>query len=161
MRGYKQLQLTINKLPKHLDKDMINAAGMFYGNVVFGKKLFPYIDVDVEFNTNLIRGQHKEGYCEWDDKPISPRAFTIMLDGTMREKRMLIAFAHEIVHVKQMARNETTTFAKGGCLLERWHGKPVNHKKIDYWDLPWEIEAHGRELGLYTRFMIDWDNKHE
>ena len=24
---------------------------------------------------------------------------------------------------------------------------------LDYWDYPWEIEAHGREPGLYYRFI--------
>ena len=28
---------------------------------------------------------------------------------------------------------------------------------IDYWDEPWEIEAHGRETGLFVR----WAEKHK
>ena len=31
-------------------------------------------------------------------------------------------------------------------------GKTYNPTKIDYWDLPWEIEAHGREVGLFVRY---------
>jgi hypothetical protein len=31
-------------------------------------------------------------------------------------------------------------------------GKTVNPEKVSYWDLPWEIEAHGRELGLFVRW---------
>ena len=27
--------------------------------------------------------------------------------------------------------------------------------KIDYWDYPWEIEAFGRQLGLFVRFCND------
>jgi len=27
--------------------------------------------------------------------------------------------------------------------------------KIDYWDYPWEIEAFGRQLGLFVRFCED------
>jgi hypothetical protein len=28
----------------------------------------------------------------------------------------------------------------------------VDDNQVDYWDTPWEIEAHGREKGLFTRF---------
>jgi hypothetical protein len=31
-------------------------------------------------------------------------------------------------------------------------GKTINPKKVSYWDLPWEIEAHGREVGLFVRW---------
>ena len=27
--------------------------------------------------------------------------------------------------------------------------------EIDYWDYPWEIEAFGRQLGLFIRFCED------
>ena len=33
-------------------------------------------------------------------------------------------------------------------------GKKVNYEKTDYWDQPWEIDAHGRESGLLTKFAI-------
>jgi hypothetical protein len=35
---------------------------------------------------------------------------------------------------------------------EAWLGKTINPKKVSYWDLPWEIEAHGREVGLFVRY---------
>jgi hypothetical protein len=31
-------------------------------------------------------------------------------------------------------------------------GKTYNPEKTSYWDLPWEIEAHGRETGLFIRW---------
>ena len=35
---------------------------------------------------------------------------------------------------------------------EVWMGKTYNPKDVNYWDLPWEIEAHGREVGLFVRY---------
>jgi hypothetical protein len=35
----------------------------------------------------------------------------------------------------------------------RWFGMPYDPKPVHYYDLPWEIEAHGREYGLYDRFV--------
>ena len=66
---------------------------------------------------------------------------------------MLETVAHEMVHVKQFARNELyEPSAKQGS---RWNGKwfsPRQKCVKDYWDQPWEIEAHGRECGLFVRW---------
>jgi hypothetical protein len=51
-----------------------------------------------------------------------------------------------MVHVKQYARRELHPSK------EAWLGKTINPKKVSYWDLPWEIEAHGREVGLFVRY---------
>ena len=51
-----------------------------------------------------------------------------------------------MVHVKQYARRELNPNK------EVWLGKTYNPKSISYWDLPWEIEAHGREVGLFIRY---------
>jgi len=31
----------------------------------------------------------------------------------------------------------------------------VINKDTNYWDLPWEVEAHGKELGLFIRWAED------
>jgi hypothetical protein len=36
--------------------------------------------------------------------------------------------------------------------LVNWHGKRIDRKNMDYYDLPWEIEAYGREVGLFVRW---------
>lgn len=83
------------------------------------------------------------GYClELDDN----RTFEIEVDRKLRMRKLLETIAHEMVHVKQFARREVTPE------LNTWYGKTYNPKKISYWDLPWEIEAHGREAGLFVRW---------
>ena len=59
---------------------------------------------------------------------------------------LLETLAHEMVHVKQYARRELKP------RVDCWMGKTYNPKKVSYWDLPWEIEAHGRETGLFVRY---------
>ena len=44
--------------------------------------------------------------------------------------------AHEMVHVKQYVKGELVNI----------------EEDIDYWDRPSEIEAHGREVGLFIRW---------
>ena len=48
-----------------------------------------------------------------------------------------------MVHVKQYARAELTEGT--------WQGKLINPKQ-SYWDRGYEIEAHGREYGLFVRW---------
>jgi hypothetical protein len=77
----------------------------------------------------------------------TPIEFELELNRENNTKTTLFNLAHELVHVKQFAlrelNEEQTT----------WHGKHYDDDKIDYWDLPWEIDAYGRERGLYTRFV--------
>jgi len=83
------------------------------------------------------------GYClELDNN----RTFEIEVDRSLTLRKMLETVAHEMVHVKQYARNELSPY---GSI---WCGKTYNPKKVSYWDLPWEIEAHGRETGLFVRW---------
>ena len=83
------------------------------------------------------------GYClELDDN----RTFEIEADKKLRLRKLLETIAHEMVHVKQYARRELHP------VHNTWCGKTYNPEKVSYWDLPWEIEAHGREVGLFVRW---------
>jgi len=98
-----------------------------------------------------------------------PRDFKITLDHHRMEKddynrsledtewghRVLRTLAHELVHVKQYIRGELTWRDRG--LL--WKGVNLNPDNLlEYYDLPYEIEAHGREYGLLVGFLIVWNN---
>jgi hypothetical protein len=116
-----------------------------------------YVESMVEFCINTLMPRMKTlditvrlctpkgamGYClELDNK----REFDIEIDRTQPMRKMLETLAHEMVHVKQFARRELHP------ANDEWYGKTYNPKKVDYWDLPWEIEAHGRETGLFIRW---------
>ena len=60
--------------------------------------------------------------------------------------------AHEMVHVKQYSKGELIDMSRSG--QTKWQNVPVN-KQTNYWDQPWEIEAHGKELGLFIRWAED------
>jgi len=36
--------------------------------------------------------------------------------------------------------------------MVRFKGEKVHMEITDYWDYPWEIEAYGKQLGLFVRF---------
>ena len=65
-----------------------------------------------------------------------------------------------MVHVKQHAKNELQSghmvAARGGLkMVSKWMGKvwKAKGKEDSYYDSPWEIEAYGREVGLYARWI--------
>jgi len=92
------------------------------------------------------------GYCLADDdesRVDRPRAFELEIEKNMPLRRVLETICHEMVHVKQYARGEL--YEGSRIPKHRWQGKWLD-KDPDYWDQPWEIEAHGREAGLFIRW---------
>jgi len=61
-------------------------------------------------------------------------------------ERLGIALAHEMVHVKQMARGTLKT-VNG---VKYWNGKRYS-KRLKYLNQPWEIEAFSKQELLFRR----------
>ena len=105
-------------------------------------KLMPRMKT-LDITVKLCSPKGALGYClELDTN----REFEIEIDRTQPLRLLLETVAHEMVHVKQYARRELHPST------DKWMGKTYNPKKVSYWDLPWEIEAHGRETGLFVRW---------
>jgi hypothetical protein len=76
----------------------------------------------------------------------------IDVDADLPRTNTLLTLAHEVVHVKQYATGELRDYRKR-YHRTRWQGKVVDEHEVYYYDLPWEIEAHGREGGMYIRWQ--------
>jgi len=63
---------------------------------------------------------------------IDNHEYEIDIKRSLRLRDMLTTLAHELVHVKQYEL-----------------GQYKNEEEFGYWDKPSEIEAHGRETGLF------------
>ena len=91
------------------------------------------ISPSIEINFRRMSKDANYGYCcNLDDGE-----YEIDIKRTLRLRDMLTTLAHELVHVKQYENDE------------------LDHKAeedIEYWDRPSEIEAHGRETGLFIRW---------
>ena len=105
------------------------------------KTLMPRMNLDI--TVKLCKPTGAMGYCLEED---NNRTFELEIDKTQSLRALLETVAHEMVHVKQYARRELNPNK------EVWMGKTYNPKNVNYWDLPWEIEAHGREVGLFVRY---------
>ena len=77
---------------------------------------------------------------------LGPKVIGMAIDTALDIERLIIALAHEMVHVKQYARGQIT---HGKNLNSRfWMGKKI---RGHYYDLPWEVEAFSKERVLANK----------
>lgn len=127
----------------------------FMASLIMSRQLIENLTIYIEFTENCVdadTGQQIQGDVIWLDDNAYPREFKIRINKTTRKKKQLLALAHEIVHVKQYALNEMKDTVRGPSNV-KWKKEYVHENKIDYFDLPWEIEAYGRENGMYIRYL--------
>jgi len=148
------MYITLINVPNKFDACELFNAVVFYGKSLIGKRMLASINLRIIFVSKLEVECHITGDCGWEDDSIRPRDFMIRLDAEMGKRKMLISLAHEMVHVKQYAKSEMRDMLHHSTT--KWFKESVNTDEMNYWDLPWEIEAHGREVGLYVRFKNQW-----
>lgn len=144
------MHLTITGKCPNVDRATLKRAVTFYAeylNITKNKA-----DLVLDFEKNLCKNFGDEGYCvnEGGGK------YNITIDSTFGKRKILIALAHEMVHLKQNIKREL--FWNERTKMHRFKGQTYR-SDMNYWDCPWEIEAFGRELGLYKMFMqLDGEN---
>ena len=133
---------------------LVNRAAWWYAEKLMGKRLMNNLEIHISLDRNLGKKYNIEGSCIWEDELRRPREFTMKLDASMSIRNILITLAHEMVHVKQWAKDEMYEYQNTPKMV-RYMGEKMHLDKVDYWDYPWEIEAFGRQLGLFVRFCKD------
>lgn len=122
-------------------KGLVDAASFY------AKKLgIDGLDVTIEIvRTKLPKPMI--GACLWDE---DENVGIIELDRRGKgRKPILSVLAHEMVHIKQYATGQMRSFGK----YVVWEGQTYVEETDDqYWDSPWELEAFGRQEGLYMRW---------
>lgn len=111
--------------------------------------------VKVVFKEGLKKRDNFHATCLWEDDNLRPREFTLTVDSDLSSRQTLIALAHEMVHVKHYARGELRDCIRG-THPSKWLGAGIDPRAHDYWDLPWEKEAHEMETELYAKFKKHW-----
>ena len=99
--------------------------------------------------------------------PNKPREFKVIIDhhrietddfgrtltDTEWAHSILRILAHELVHVKQYVMSELKSINNGFVYNEKIYSPDTLE---EYYDQPFEIEAHGREKGLLFSFLERW-----
>ena len=159
---------------KGLDKTFRLAM---YGMIEYSMvKLIPSKRLRKSIEINVHVRKHPESgeaiIDEFADRR-RPRSFRVILDPSKMkyndsgEERtdaevaleILKTLGHELVHVKQYVRKELTTDRYGALRYNGVHYSPKN--LLEYFDLPYEIEAYGREKGLLVGFLAVWKDIEE
>ena len=135
--------LTISGKPSKISRKTVKAAMGFYADYLM--KNHEKVDVYLDFEKGYLKSQGNQADCCNDDG----KQFTITVDADMGERSVLMALAHEMVHVKQHCQDK---FGFNNRKRMYRFGGNYYPEDMNYWDAPWEIEAFGRELGLYTMF---------
>lgn len=147
MAGLKKLSIrNATKIQKAAIK---NIAPWVVEHLV-GKKLARNIEIRFQIMKGLMELEKLEGMTSWEDDNHKPREFLIEIDKSLEIEDFILTMCHELVHVKQYATGEMKDLFKGPHNLV-WRGNKINTlvNNIPYWEQPWEIEAFGREQGLY------------
>ena len=88
-----------------------------------------------------------DGFCSTEDD--SKRKFIIEAHKTLGLRHLIMTLIHEMVHVKQFAKNEMDDFHING--RQRWKSGTVP-KNVSYYDMPWEKEAIRLQEKLTDKF---------
>jgi hypothetical protein len=136
--------ITIKGRNDNLSKDEATRAIDVYGKHLLGR-MYKHIDLEVEFISMRglwgrcgIIAVHNSKY----------RDFGIELNSRLCKKNQLLTLAHEMVHIKQFARDE---FDDLGNDKFWWKNKIVSN--IEYAKQPWEKEAFSKEKELYSLYL--------
>ena len=116
-------------------------------------------------NSEEYPEMHKSiALCSYEDIKNGKRKFTVILVSSrlnnrakkswLRNKTLMRDLAHELVHVKQYLNGEMFGFVSGDIRYkgEIFTAQHMNDEE-NYYNTPWEIEAYGREQGLYNLFV--------
>jgi hypothetical protein len=150
------MQITVIGTKDEPIKKLLTEAAEFYSDILLDPRMARNITLDIEVNKHL----DSQGECLDEDGTKNPRWFTIGIKPQVDIDEMLKTLAHEMVHLKQHAKNELQTGmvipTRGGIKrTTKWMGvvwKP-RRKEDPYFDSPWEVEAYGKEVGLFQRFF--------
>ena len=130
------------------------------------ERLLDNVEIDVHMRRHIDGGEAK---IKPGTNVYRPRKFQIILDhrkmnedeygrrrgGDEWVHQILETLAHELVHIKQYLIGELTW--RSGTL--RWKNKEFTPEDLtEYFELPYEIEAHGRQRGLFLSFISVWDD---
>jgi hypothetical protein len=125
---------------------------------LIGTRLSKNVEIQVIFDGGLYAKEKTYGYAMWEDRHRHGRAFTLEVDSTFSYLNVLHTVAHELVHVKQWATGEYYASLREEDVWIYQKAR-FDVKENDYWEYPWEIEAHGRAIGLVIMWLKERELK--
>ena len=146
------MQIKITGCPDKKFKPYVQRAVEYYGQELISKKIYKNINLRVKFDNKIPAW----GFASIEDYNTQkkPRGFLLEIHPGIGAKHILETLAHEMVHINQYILGDLNGSG------DVWRGLIIDSSTTDYYMLPWEIEAYGREVGLFANFAIKerlWD----
>ena len=136
-----------NKLSKKESRQIL----LWAADRLMGERLSKNVEVNLVFKN--MKHEPASGYCWPEDfGERYNRIFCIEVNTNKTRRNQIRTLLHEMVHVKQHAKGEWRYDLRSDQ-MSRWLGELHNENDYIYWELPWEIEAYGREEGLYRMYL--------
>jgi hypothetical protein len=136
---------------RKLSKKEANQILVWSAERLMGDRLSKNVEVTVCFRN--MKKEAASGFCWPEDfGERYNRIFCIEVNTNKTRRNQIRTLLHEMVHVKQHARGELR-YDMRSTQMSRWLGELHNENDYEYWELPWEIEAYGREEGLYRMYL--------
>ena len=135
----------------------VDSLVRFCAGRLMSTRLANTIKLDVILSRTFAKKHGDFGCCEWQDQNYRPKEFKIWVDSKQDPRAFYSTIAHEMVHLKQFASGELSDLMRSKKI--KWTSKndvqywDCDREDDEYWDLPWEIEARGREEGLVVRWI--------
>jgi hypothetical protein len=161
------LLITGTKLEK-MDRKLIRLYARFVLNRYVTKSIQKKSVINIKILTNdsfykESKDKDCSAYTTYEKIVDSTRHFRITMNYMFinskakrphtRMSAFLTDLGHELIHVKQYLNGQIFDYANGDI---RYGGKVFSkdycESDEDYYESPWEIEAYGRESGLYKMF---------
>jgi hypothetical protein len=138
------LIVTIYKCKDEELENTIREASFFFALHLLSNQMIRNISVNIYIKKHLS----ELGTCTVLDVNYwnKPRDFEIHLKKSKKIDKMISTLAHEFVHLKQFAKMELNES------LDKWKSIPIDSEKIEYHDLPWEVEATCLEEILFHQY---------
>ena len=156
---------------KHIDANLKTAMHAMCGYALSRLGISTRLSNNISLNIHMRHSEHEgESFVHDDANEKRPRDFVIILDHHQmnrdeygRERgdtewghKILETLGHELVHVKQYLTGDLT--GTSGVALY-WKGTKFEVEDWrDYFETPYEVEAHGRERGLLIGFLVQWND---
>jgi hypothetical protein len=132
-------------------QQFVTSIAKFSADKLLTDRMNASLGVVIELTDNMLEEEGVQADCTWEDDPNRPKDFTIRIDSSLKLRQLLESVAHEMVHVKQYATGQMREYLTDVDRC-RFEDKEYSRKNTDYYDFPWEIEAYGREVGLFIRW---------
>lgn len=139
------MQIRVQGKFNHIEKSEIRNVVKFMLPCLLSDRIINKLNIRILSRTPKQMPEKGSAVSE-DENERHPRKFLIELKSTLRRPELISTLAHELVHLKQFAKNERNNLGFA-------HSYGRRDAQDDYWFSHWEIEAYGMEVGLTHKYM--------